>query len=142
MNNYLKTGANPNVYCIMCGRFTPRQREQAKLKSLLDTNKFMNLLDWFICHSNHSDFVDLEKPDNCPQPVLIQDEIESNNTDDEIDPLKENLYEGARYYFPSANKPTYDTGVFKSQEAFATAILKGTTPTILFHGAKFCIKWS
>lgn len=137
MNNYLKTGANPNVYCIMCGRFTPKQREQAKLKSLLDANKFMNLLDWFIDHSNHSDFKDLEKPENCPQPVLIQDEIDSNNTDDELNPSKENIYEGARYYFPSANEPTDDTGVFKSQEAFATAMLKGTTPTILFHGGNF-----
>ena len=31
MNNYLKTGANPHVYCVMRGWFTPKQREQAKL---------------------------------------------------------------------------------------------------------------
>ena len=84
----------------------------------------MNLLDWFIYHSNHSDFKDLKKPENYSQPVLIQDEIDSNNTDDELDPLEGNLYEGARYNFPSANKPTDDIGVFKSQEAFATAMLK------------------
>ena len=136
MNNYMKTGANPNVNCIMCGRFTPKQREQAKQKSLLDANKFMKLLDWFIDHSNHSDFKDLKKPENCPQPVLIQDEIDSNNTDGELDPLKENIYEGARYYFPSVNKPTDDTRVFKSQEAFDIAMLKGTS-----HPVSFQIWW-
>ena len=36
LNNYLETGANPNVYCIMCGRFTPAQRQQARLKCLMN----------------------------------------------------------------------------------------------------------
>ena len=65
MNNYLKTGANPNVYCILCGRYTPKQRELAKLKCLLDANEFMKLLEWFIEKSGHPDFKGLVKPQNC-----------------------------------------------------------------------------
>lgn len=45
INNYLKTGSNPNVYYIMRGQFTPKQREQAKLKCLLDANEFLSLLE-------------------------------------------------------------------------------------------------
>ena len=114
MNNYLKTGANPNVYCIMCGRFTPKQRELAKLKSLLDTRAFMRLLDWFIKISGHPDFKNVNIPQNCPQPILIEDEATSNNIDIEIDPAKERRYEGTRYYFPSAYEPNSETGIFKS----------------------------
>ena len=137
LNNYLKTGANPNVYCIMCGRFTPIQRQQARLKCLLDSEKFLKLLEWFINFSGHSDFVTVVKPKDCPQPIIIEDEPNENTVDNETDPSIENKYEGAKYYFPSAYEPNTDSGIFKSQEAFATAMLNGTTPTLLFHGGEF-----
>ena len=35
--------------------------------------------------------------------------------------------------------PNGDTGVFKPQKALATEMLKGTTPTILFHGGSYTI---
>ena len=57
LSNYLKTGANPNVYCIMSGRFTIAQRQIARIKCCLDTEKFMALLDWYIDSSGHSDFI-------------------------------------------------------------------------------------
>jgi len=37
----------------------------------------------------------------------------------------------------SPYEPNTDSGIFKSQEAFATAMLNGTTPTLLFHGGEF-----
>ena len=56
----------------------------------------MNLIEWFIDKSEHSNFKELDKQRNYPQPVLIQDDINSNNTDDKIDPSSENIYEGER----------------------------------------------
>ena len=97
----------------------------------------MKLLDWFIKISGHPDFKNVNIPKNCPQPILIEDEATSNDIDIEIDATEERRYEGTRYYFPSAYEPNSETGIFKSQEAFATAILKGTTPMILFHGGDY-----
>ena len=39
------------------------------------------------------------------------------------------MYEGTKCYFPLAYEPKDDTSIVESQEAFATAMLKGTTPT-------------
>ena len=137
LNNYLKTGANPNVYCVMCGRFTIAQRQIARIKCCLDAEKFMVLIGWYIDNSGHSDFIGLTKPDKCPQPMVLEDGPNSNTIDEEINPVLERVYEGSKYYFPSAYEPTDDTGTFKTQEAFATAMMNGTTPTLLFHGGNF-----
>ena len=118
-------------------RFTPAQRQQTRLKCLLDSEKFFKLLEWFITYSGHSDFEGVIKPKDCPQPIIIEDDPNNNTVDHETDPSIENIYEGARYYFPSSYKPNTDSGVFNSQEAFATAMINGTTPTILFHGGDF-----
>ena len=55
---------------------------------------------------------------------MIQDKTSTNNTDEKLDLSKENLYEGVRYYFPSAYDPTDDTELFVLQKASATARLK------------------
>lgn len=57
MNNYLKTGTNPNVYCIMCVRFIIAQRQITIIKYWLYAKNFMALLDWFIDISGYSDFI-------------------------------------------------------------------------------------
>eukprot|EP00957_Ditylum_brightwellii_P167304 12735961-Ditylum_brightwellii.AAC.1 len=43
--NYLKIGANPNAYVVLCGRFTPNQRQILQEKPLAE----------------------------CPKPLLIQE---------------------------------------------------------------------
>ena len=49
----------------------------------------------------------------------------------------ESKFDGGRFFFPDANEPTPETGAYQDQGAFATAMLQGTTPTLLFHGGEF-----
>ena len=41
------------------------------------------------------------------------------------------------FFFPDTFEPTTDTGAFHNQHTFATAMLKGTTSTLLFHGGNY-----
>ena len=60
-----------------------------------------------------------------------------HNTDNKENEAIENTFEGGRFYFPSAHEPVSETGTYGTQQAFATAIIKGTVPTLLFHGRDF-----
>ena len=49
--NYLRdSGAQKDVYVMLCGRMTPSQREIAKKKCQMDSEKYMTLLKWLIDH--------------------------------------------------------------------------------------------
>jgi hypothetical protein len=133
LQNYLQTGANPNVYCMMCGRFTPAQKEIVKKKMSLNIKVFKKLVKWFIKQGKHPDFVNLNpKMKHWPQPVVLEGRTGDNNNDEEENPSKEEIVEGSTYYFPSAYEPNSETGTFDSQEEFARSMLNGTTPTLLF----------
>jgi hypothetical protein len=133
LQNYFRTGANPNVYCVMCGRFTPEQREIVKRKMMLNITVFKKLVKWYIEESGHPAFDGLN-PDmkKWPQPVVLEGAQGRNNTDEEEDPEVESTVEGSTYYFPSAYEPNSDTGTFSSQHEFARSMINETAPTLLF----------
>ena len=133
LQNYLRTGANPNVYCVMCGRFTPEQREIVKRKMMLNTAVFKELIKWYIEESGHPAFTGLDpEMENWPQPVVLEGGQGSNLTDEEEDPDLETSVEGSTYYFPSAYEPNSETGTFSSQSEFAKSMINETAPTLLF----------
>ena len=72
LQNYLNTGANPNVYIVMCGRFTPNQRKILQEKVSVDLQDFETLLNWLIMHG-HPAFRNVCPPDECPKPVMLQE---------------------------------------------------------------------
>ena len=137
VHNYQGIGANANVYVVLCGRFTPRQRIIAKNKARLDVRQFLNILRWFIEESGHPAFANMMLPENCPEPVVIEDVANQNNTDEEIDSEKESQFTGGRFFFPSAHQPNDVSGTCSSQQSFIKAMLDGTAPTLLFHGGEF-----
>ena len=59
-----------------------------------------------------------------------------NNVDKEVNPLIEKIC-NFKYYFPSLSEPSKEEGTFKDNSAFATALLKGTSPTLLFHPGNY-----
>ena len=133
LNNYLKTGANPNVYCVLCGRFTPKQREIINKKVKLDVRVFKKLVEWFVRESKHEAFAEVDpNMDNWPQPVVLQSSANQNNTDEEEDADVEGMTEGTKYYFPSAHEPDSETGNYCTQQEFARSMINGTSPTVLF----------
>ena len=43
-----------------------------------------------------------------------------------------------KYYFPSSTEPTKQDGAYDDDIAFATALLEGTQPTLLFPPGRYC----
>ena len=74
MNHFLTTGANPLVYVVLCGRMTPKQKEVAKQRALLNMEKLKNLFEWYINESGHQAYEGVTPPTECPKPSFIIDE--------------------------------------------------------------------
>ena len=137
VGNYLiNSGANPLIYCVMCGRMTKKQKEKVRTLATLDTQLLMDLLHWYITESGHPGFKNCTVPTECPTPVVIEDKETVNNTDDPVDEEVESRYEGATFHF-SSSTPTNDTGTCETNEKFTLSMLKQTAPTLLVHGGNY-----
>jgi hypothetical protein len=137
MNHYLETGANPLVYCVLCGRMTPKQKELARQRAELDTAKMMKLMRWFIEDSGHPGYADVVLPEHCPKPVVIEDPETEHNTNVEQDPELEKSFEGATFHFSSSQEPHEDTGVHETSQKFVKAMIEKTMPTLLVSGGTY-----
>ena len=105
-------------------------------KVSLDLGQFDTLLHWLISHGCPA-FKDICPPRECPKPVVVQEKATKHNTDETQEAETEETFEGGRFFFPDAHEPTQETGAFQDERAFATAMLKGTSPTLLFHGGEY-----
>ena len=74
----------------------------------MDTDLLMDLLTWFIKESGHQGYSEVTPPDECPNPVIILQEDDNENTsDDPVDPTLECKIQDKMYYFSSnAQHPT------------------------------------
>ena len=137
LNHYNTTGkVNPHIFCVLTGRFTPEQRNMAKMKSMVDTRQFSKLIQFYKQVNNYV-FKDIPVPENCPQPVLISAKETKNNTDETNNPSVENDYEGSKFYFPDTTEPTENCNIFQSEQEFIEAMLKGTSPTLVCKGSEY-----
>ena len=136
LQNYLNTGANSNVYVVLCGRFTPNQRKILQDKVNIDLKDFDTLVRWLISHG-HPAYRDVQPPSECPKPHVIQEKETKHNTDEPQDEELEQKFEGGRFFFPDACEPTQEAGAFSDEHAFAQAMLQGTMPTLLFNGGNY-----
>ena len=137
LNYYQQSGANPNIYVVLCGRMTAKQKEIIKNRARVDTNILHKLLTWFVEESGHPGFKDVVPPSECPQPKVVEDPECSQNVDDEHDAEKESRYEGATFHFTSGQEPEQDTGCFGTTQNFILAMLRRTMPTLLVHGSDY-----
>ena len=119
----------------MCGRFTPDQRVVARQRARVDTLEFMKLYAWL--RENNIKFA--SHPDNpqCPTPIIIEEKDNKNSINESVNPAIEKSCE-FKYYFPSTKEPTKQDGTYDNEIAFATALLEGTQPTLLFHPGGYC----
>ena len=60
-----------------------------------------------------------------------------DGSDESVNPAIERTCE-FKYYFPSTTEPTKQGGAYDDEIAFATALLEGTQPTLLFHPGRYC----
>jgi len=89
-----------NVYCMLSGRMTPSQKRIATKECTVNTALYNTISEWFIKKSGHPGFSGVPLPDDCPQPLIIQDEETRNNTDVSMDKDIEESLGGGSYFFP------------------------------------------
>ena len=86
--HHLQTSGNlTDVYAMLCGRFTPTQREIAKKRCLVQPERYKKLLNWLIDH--HPAYHDVQRPEDSPQPTLIGGFIPTQNNQDREDRVRD-----------------------------------------------------
>ena len=134
--NYLRDiGGKKDVYVMLCGRMTPSQREIAKRKCVMDSEKYIRLLSWLVAHN--PSYKDMTLPAEAPHPVPLGGFIETNNNTDVSEPSAvdvENSFDGSRFTFAPANQPNQNTGSCTNERDFIFSLLKGKEPTLIFRG--------
>ena len=116
---------------------TPEQKQMVRKRPKVNTELFIDILTWFITESGHPAFRNISIPEECPQPIYVEDEETTNNTDDPIDPDLEKTFEGGTFSFSSAQDPSECSSIYGSREKIALALLNHTAPTLLAIGGTY-----
>ena len=130
LQSFSSVSNNPNIYCILCGRMTPKQKQMARLRSRVNINQYLSLYNWM--KKNNKTFEELPELSDVPKPIVIEDTPNQSNTDEERDPEREQSFD-FKYYFPSLGEPDQENGAYDDKDAFASAVLKGQTPVLMLH---------
>ena len=85
---------------------------------------------------NNKTYKNLPDLDEVQKPIIIEDTPNRSNTDEERDPQVEKSFD-FKYYFPSLGEPDQDSGTFGDKAEFASALLRGQTPTLMLHPEKY-----
>jgi hypothetical protein len=137
MNQLNEADFGEHIYCVLCGRMTPNQKQIVRKRSKVDTQLFIDVITWFIQESGHPGYTKISVPKDCPQPLLVEDPETRNNTDDPANATLEANYEGGTFVFSSAQDPSADTSVYGSTDRFAIAIMNRCAPTLLASGGTY-----
>ncbi len=98
---------------------------------------YIAILTWFVKESGHPGYLNTSVPEDCPQPLLVEDIPTKNNTDKPADKTVEANYEGGTYYFSTAQDPSQYTSVYGSTDIFALAMFQRSAPTLLAYGGTY-----
>ncbi len=135
MNKFNGANAGKNIFVVLCGRMTPSQRAEIRGKSRLNSEIFLHLLNWFVRESGHLGYSGVIPPSECPDPIVIlQDNENTNNTDESVDEGVELKFGEKKFFFSSGSQnPTEDASVFDNSAEFLQSILENNTPTMLMY---------
>ncbi len=53
VNHLNQAGIGEHIYCVLCGRITPDQKQIVRRRAVVDTKLFIDLLTWFVNDSGH-----------------------------------------------------------------------------------------
>ncbi len=112
MNQLNQIGIGEHIYCVLCSRMIPDQNQIVCQRSRIDTQLYIDILKWFVRESGHPGYLNISIPEECPQPLLVEDDPTKNKTDNPSDKTVESNYEGRTYYFSSAQDPSQHTSVW------------------------------
>jgi hypothetical protein len=137
MSQLNQAGIGEHIYCVLCGRMTPDQKQIFRKRSRVDTQLYIDILSWFVKESCHPDYLNTSIPEDCSQPLLVEDIPTKNNTDKSANKTVETNYEGGTYYFSSAQDPSQHTSVYGSSDIFALAMFQRSASTLLAYGGTY-----
>ena len=130
MNTVART--QPNIYVMLCGAMTTDQKRIIKNRVNINTQKYLDIMHWFIKNSKKQSMNSMTPPSECPTPLIFEDDKTSD--DNTGDKSIENSFGGGTYYFSPSQTPTNQTSVFQTQSKFAQALFNKTAPTLLVYG--------
>jgi hypothetical protein len=136
--NFLNEQNVNNIFVMICGTTTPRQKSAILAKTAVDIELFKDLRTWFIENSVCAAFKDAPLPNNVEaiMPTIIQDS-QNNDSAPEIDPDLETSFGDAQYFFSSAQDPDDETSVYETTRKFACALVNHSAPTVFVRGGNF-----
>ena len=73
MNHLNQAGIGEHIYCVLCGRMTPDQKQIVRKRARIDTQLYIDILTWFVKESGHPGYLNTSIPEGCPQPFLVED---------------------------------------------------------------------
>ena len=85
MTHLNQAGIGEHIYVVLCGRMTPEQKQIVRMRAVINTQLFIDILTWFVTKSGHKGYENTTIPEKCLQPVFIEDQETNNNTDKSID---------------------------------------------------------
>ena len=132
-----QAGISEHIYVVICGRMTIEQKQIVRLRAKIDTQLFIDILTWFVKESGHPGYSNTLIPEECPQPLFVEDKETNNNTDKSENIDTETNIESGTFHFSSAQDPTENTSVFDSSEKFSIAMLNRSSPHLLVAGGSF-----
>jgi hypothetical protein len=99
INHLNQAGIGEHIYCVLCGRMTPDQKQIVRKRSRIDTQLYIDILSWFVKESGHPGYLNTSIPEDCPQPFLVEDTPTKNNTDDPSNKTVEMKKYASRYLY-------------------------------------------
>ncbi len=137
MNQLNQAGIGEHIYCVLCGRMTPDQKQIVRKRSRVDTQLYIDILTRLVKESGHPGYLNTSIPEDCPQPLLVEDISTKNNTDKPAGKTVEANYEGGTYCFSTAQDQSQHTSVYSSSDIFALAMFQHSAPTLLAYGGTY-----
>ncbi len=98
MNQLNQAGIGEHIYCVLCQRMTPDQKQIVHKWSKVDTQLFIDVMTWFVKESGHPGYNKTLIPEDCPHSLLIEDSKTRNNTDQPVNESLEATYEGGTFF--------------------------------------------
>jgi hypothetical protein len=135
INQLNKSGIGEHIYCVLCGRMTTYQKRIVREQFRLDTQLFIDIMTWFVQQSGHSGFKDTSIPEECPQPLLVEDKETNNNTNISVDKMSNQVMKVGHitsHWLKILQRPHLYMG-----KRFALAMFQCSAPTLLAYGGTY-----
>jgi hypothetical protein len=62
MNHLNQAGIGEHIYCVLCGRMAPDQKQIVRKRSQIDAQLYINILTWFVKESGHPGYLNTSIP--------------------------------------------------------------------------------